>query len=151
MLIPWPPEQLAARRGNFARMADEAGLPHGDRSHWYDSTPAHHASEWAGERGSADAFRKGVFQAYFVEDRNIASPDVLCEIAVQAGQDPTDLRVALAEGRYRDRVAAQYEEARAVGVTGVPTFVAGKYALVGAQPYQVFHKLMEAVGGERKG
>jgi predicted DsbA family dithiol-disulfide isomerase len=149
-LIPWPPEQLAARRANFARLAEEAGLPHGERAHWYDSTPAHQAAEWAGERGIDDAFRKGVFHAYFVEDRNIGSPDVLCDIAAGLGQDAADLRVALADGRYRERVSTQYEEARAVGVTGVPTFVAQKYAIVGAQPYEVFHKLMEAVGGDKK-
>jgi predicted DsbA family dithiol-disulfide isomerase len=149
-LIPWPPEQLAARRANFARLADEAGLPHGDRRHWYDSTPAHEAAEWARENGAEDAFRKGVFHAYFVEDRNIGSPEVLGDIATQLGLDAADLRAGLAEGRYRQRVADQYEEARAVGVTGVPTFVADHYAIVGAQPYDVFHRLMAAVEAQRK-
>lgn len=148
MTIPWPPEQLATRRGNFARLAEEAGLPHGERSHWYDSIPAHQAAEWAGERGVGDAFRRAVFHAYFVQDRNIASPEVLGKIAAELGQDTADLRAALAEARYRDRVAAQCQEAVAMGVTGVPTFVAGGYAIVGAQAYELFHRLMEAVGEE---
>ena len=38
---------MAAGRSNFARLADESGLPHGERTHWYDSTPAHEAAEWA--------------------------------------------------------------------------------------------------------
>jgi predicted DsbA family dithiol-disulfide isomerase len=33
-----------------------------------------------------------------------------------------------------------------MGVTAVPTFVSEGYALVGAHPYENFHKLMEAAG-----
>lgn len=150
MEVPWTPEQRAQRGANFARLADEAGLEHGTRSHWYNSTPAHEAAEWAGERGAGDAFRKGIYRAYFVEDGNIGSANVLAEIAGQLGLDAAALRADLASGTYRDRVQTQYEEARAVGVTAVPTFVAEGYALVGAHPYENFHRLMGAAGVDRR-
>ena len=140
----------AARRANFARLADQEGLEHGDRAHWYDSTPAHEAAEWARETGAGDTLRHAIFRAYFVHDRNIGSTDILCDVASEAGIDATDLRTALNEGRYHDRVAAQYQESRAMGVTGVPTFVSGRYAIVGAHPYENFLKLMEAVGATPK-
>jgi len=140
---------MAAGRSNFARLADEAGLPHGERTHWYDSTPAHEATEWAGEQGLGDAFRWAVYKAYFVDNVNIGSADVLADIAAQLGGDAESLRTALREGTYRDQVHAQYEEARGIGVTAVPTFVAdNRYALVGAHPYENFRKLMEAVEKE---
>ena len=145
MLVPWPPEQLAARRGHFAQAAAENGLEVGERTHWYDSTPAHEAVEWAVEHGGADELRRAVFRAYFVHDRNIASPKVLADLAEGAGLDGEALRAALQEGRYRERIAAQYEEARSVGVTAVPTFIAQPYALVGAHPYENFRKLMDSV------
>ena len=148
--LPWSPEQRAARGSNFARLADEAGLEHGTRSHWYNSTPAHEAAEWANEHGAGDAFRKGIYRAYFVLDQNIGSADVLAGIAQDLGLDADDLRAALSDGRYRERVEAQYEQARAVGVTAVPTFVAEGYALVGAHPYDNFHRLMEAAGAKRR-
>ena len=85
-----------------------------------------------------------------MHDQNIGSTDVLAGIANELGLNADDLRAALVEGRYRDRVQAQYEEARAVGVTAVPTFVAGGYALVGAHPYENFHRLMEAAGIRRR-
>ena len=75
---------------------------------------------------------------------------MLADIAEQLGLDPDDLRTALRDGRYRDLVEAQYDEARAAGVTAVPTFVAEGYALVGAHPYENFHKLMEAAGALRR-
>ena len=142
---------MRAQRGsNFARLADEAGLPHGTRSHWYNSTPAHEAAEWADEHGGGDAFRKAIYGAYFVDDRNIGSVDVLADLASGVGLDADDLRAALETGRYRDRVQEQYDESRGIGVTAVPTFVAGGHALVGAHPYENFHRLMEAAGIERR-
>jgi predicted DsbA family dithiol-disulfide isomerase len=144
--IPWDPATMAARRGNFARLAAQDGLEVGTREHWYDSTPAHEASEWATERGAGDAFRRGVYRAYFVHDRNIGSPEVLAGIAAEAGLDGAALQEDLHEGTYRDRIAAQYAEARSLGVTAVPTFVAGRYAIVGAQPYEAFCHLMEVLG-----
>ena len=145
-LIPWPPERLAQARANFERMAREAGLDVGVRTHWYNSDLAHEATVWAREIGAEDAFHRAVFRAYFVDDRNIGSPDVLAGIATDLGLAAADLRVALAERRYRESVVAQYEEAREIGVTAVPTFVAEGYAIVGAQPYEAFHRLMAAVG-----
>ena len=138
--LPFSPERLAAGRRNFERLADEAGLPYGQRKHWYDSRPAHEARLWADQHGAGDAFKRRVFAAYFVDDRNIASPDLLAGIAAELGLDGDD----------RERVEAEYAEAREVGVTAVPTFVAGGYALVGAHPIENLRKLMDHVGASRR-
>lgn len=148
--VPWPPELRAERGENFRRLADEAGLPHADRTHWFDSEPAHEASEWARVRGAEEAFRHKIYDAYFVKNINIGSPDVLAEIAESLELDSQDLRVALTEGRYRESVQQQFVQARQVGVTGVPTFVAGGYAIVGAQPYSMFERLMEVLEESRR-
>ena len=37
---------------------------------------------------------------------------------------------------------------RQVGVTGVPTFVAGRYGVVGAQPYEALEALVRKAGPE---
>lgn len=144
--IPGSPGEMAARRANFERLAAEAGLDVGERTHWYDSTLAHEAAQWAGDWGAGDVFRRGVFREYFVPNRNIGSKEILVRIAVEIGLDGAELAAALDERRYRERVLAQYEEARSLGITAVPTFVAGRYAVVGAQPYEAFHRLMAAVG-----
>jgi predicted DsbA family dithiol-disulfide isomerase len=148
--LPFSPERLAEGRRNFERLADEAGLPYGPRAHWYDSKPAHQAYLWAEERGVGDAFKRKLFEAYFVGDKNIASSDLLAGIAAELGLDGDDLRAALAEGRYRTQVESEYEEARQVGVTAVPTFVAGGYALVGAPPLENLRRLMDHVGAARR-
>ncbi len=150
-LIPWPPETLAQRSAAFRERAEAEGLEVGERKHWYDSRPAHEAALWAAAQGKGDAFRKAIYRAYFVEDRNIGSPDVLAELAAEQGLAAADLRKALGERHYRAEVEAQYEEARQIGVTAVPTFVADGKALVGAYPYEMFEKLMAMIGTPKRG
>ena len=89
-----------------------------------------------------------MFEAYFVHDRNIGSPAVLAELAGEIGLPGDELRAALADGRYLPQVRAEYQEARELGITAVPTFIAGDYALVGAHPYENFEKLMAAAGAQ---
>jgi predicted DsbA family dithiol-disulfide isomerase len=129
-------------------MANEAGLEVGERTHWYNSDLAHEADQWAREQGAADAFHRAIYRAYFVQDRNIGSADVLVELANGLGLNGEDLHAALADRRYRADVLAEYQEAREAGVTAVPTFVAEGYAIVGAHPYETFRRLMAAIGQE---
>jgi predicted DsbA family dithiol-disulfide isomerase len=151
MAVPYSPERLAEGRARFGALADAEGLEYGPRTHWYDSKPAHEATAWATAHGDADAFKRAVFRAYFVENRNIGSADVLAGLAADVGLDGDDLRAALDDGRHRATVEQQYAEARMLGVTAVPTFVAAnRAALVGAHPYESFEKLMAHVGARRR-
>lgn len=148
--IPFSPERLAQGRAAFQKLADEAGLPYGERKHWYNTDLAHEATEWARDQGALPAMHDAIMRAYFVEDRNIGSVAVLRELAASLDLDADDLARALAERRYRERVKEQYAEARQIGVTAVPTFVADNLAIVGAHPYQSFERLMEAVKAARR-
>ena len=144
------PDRYRSRGGQFEEVARAEGLEVGERTHRYNSTPAHEASLWADEQGQGDEFRRALYRAYFADNINIASPDVLLPIAATLGLDVEDLRTALDERRYRGRVLEQFEEAHNMGVTAVPTFVAGGYALVGAHPLENFRKLLAAAGAEPK-
>ena len=44
--------------------------------------------------------------------------------------------------------ADDWEKSRQYGVTGVPTFVAGGYGVVGAQPYEALEQLLNTVAAE---
>jgi predicted DsbA family dithiol-disulfide isomerase len=146
--IPWPPERTAAAHARFEQVARAEGLAYGMRTHWYNSGPAHQAALWADAHGDGEAFRRGVYRAYFADDLNIASADVLADIAERLALDTDDLRQALAEGRYRDDVEQQFQLARDMGVTAVPAYVAGRYLLVGAQPYEIYRQLIETAQAE---
>ena len=150
---PWDPELRRQSREHFERLAREAGLPLGSRTRLANSRLALEAAEWAKALGPAahDGLHRAIFQAYFVDGRNIGDVEVLVEAATSCGLDPADLRLALAEGRYREAVQKQGEEARELGVTAVPTFLAGGYVVVGAQPSEALRRLMRAVGAQPRG
>jgi len=135
---------MAAARERFAQVAKAEGLAYGERTHWYNSVPAHEAALWADEHGDGEAFRRAVYRAYFVDGLNIGQADVLAELARANGLDGEALRAALAAGEYRARVEEQFGYARQAGITGVPAYVAGNYLMVGAQPYEVYEKLVDA-------
>lgn len=105
---------------------------------------------WADEQGRGDDFRHALYQAYFRDNINIGATEVLTELASGLGLDAAALREALEERRYRGRVLEQFQQAHEIGVTAVPTFVAGGYALVGAHPLENFRKLIEAAGEQPK-
>jgi predicted DsbA family dithiol-disulfide isomerase len=76
-----------------------------------------------------------IYQAYFVEARNIGDPDLLVELAASVGLPAEEARAVLTERRFKDAVDADWARSHQYGVTGVPTFVAAGYGVVGAQPY----------------
>ena len=89
-----------------------------------------------------------MYRAYFADGLNVGSTDVLGGLADSLKLDSGDPQTALTEARYRDRVNEQFEFARATGVTGVPAYSAGRYMMVGAQPYEVFCQLIETAQAE---
>ncbi len=146
--IPWPSERMAAAHARFEPVAAAEGLVYRARTHWYNSLPAHEAALWADEHGDGEAFRRRVYGAYFADLLNIGASEVLAELAVDVGLPADGLREALAQGRYRDEVNRQFQYARDAGITGVPAYTAGRYLMVGAQPFDVYRQLIDTVLAE---
>ena len=132
-----------------ARM-DAEGLPYGRRTHTYNSRLAQELGKWADTQPGGAALHDALYKAYFVDARNIGDPDILVEIAETVGLDGTEARQVLEERRFKDAVDADWQKSAAYGVTGVPTFVAARYGVVGAQPYEVLEQLVEKAGAPRR-
>ena len=121
----------------YARMKslmDEEGLPYGKRTHTYNSRLAQELGTWAESQAGGEAIHDALNKAYFVEGKNIGAADVLLEIAESVGLSRNDARNVLENRLCKDAVDADWAKSRQYGVTGVPTFVAGGYGVVGAQP-----------------
>ena len=56
----------------------------------------------------------------------------------------------LTERRFKDAVDVDWAKSHQYGVTGVPTFVADRYGVVGAQPYEVLEQLVDKAGAKRR-
>ena len=59
------------------KVAEELGLPLGERKKTYNSRLAQELGKWAETKGKGDEFHDAVFRAYFVDGKNIAKADVL--------------------------------------------------------------------------
>ncbi len=137
----------------FTRMKglmDAEGLPYERRTHTYNSRLAQELGKWADTQPGGAALHDALYKAYFVAARNIADPDILIEIAGSVGLPAEEARAILEERRFKDAVDADWAKSHAYGVTGVPTFVAGRYGVVGAQPYEVLEELVEKAGAPRR-
>lgn len=129
-----------------ARMQAE-GLPYGDRSMTYNSRLAQELGAWADTQPGGEAIHDALFRAYFVDGLDIGDPKVLVTIAAKVGLPADKAREVLEKRSFKDAVDADWAKSRQYGVTGVPTFVAGGYGVVGAQPYEALEQLAKQARG----
>ncbi len=124
--------------------ADDLGLPVRERTRVHNSRRATELGKWAEAQDRGDAFHEAIFRAYFAEGLNISDVTVLREICAGLGLDPDEAERVLSEGSYRGAVDDDWDYSRRLGVTAVPTFLAAGRAVVGAQPYEVLERLVQA-------
>lgn len=151
--IPQPGIELAelfAGRGydleaSFERLrqvAAELALPLARRTRSYNSRRAQELGKWAESLGRGDAFRAAVYQAYFVSGRNIAKVDELVSLAAGLGLDAEQARQVLQQKNYAGAVDADWQRAKELGVTAVPTFSWHGQTLVGFTSYATLRQLV---------
>ena len=104
------------------------------------SRKAFEAVEFAREVGRFSEMHKAIFEGFFRSGYDLADIGVLVEIGASVGLDGEELRRALKEGRYTEKVVADEREAKEIGISGVPAIVIsnGESAILvsGAEPYE---------------
>jgi predicted DsbA family dithiol-disulfide isomerase len=138
-------EQTAAAEGLEYHLTD-AGLTG-------NTLDAHQLVHLAASRGREDEMLERLYKAYFTEQRSIFDLESLLPLAADEGLDASEVREALESGVYVEAVTRDLNEARSLGVTGVPFFVIdGRYGISGAQATDVFSRaLAMAKESERSG
>jgi predicted DsbA family dithiol-disulfide isomerase len=82
----------------------------------------------------------------FHSTRDLSQWEVLRSVAEAIGLDADEMQREVASGKYEANVADQVRWAYQIGVTGVPTYaINDRYAIVGAQPYEVFKNALEKI------
>jgi len=107
---------------------------------------AHRLIHWAGLEGRQNAVINALFRSYFRDGRDIGQAEVLADITASAGMDRALTVRLLATDADRDDLAARDRDARAKGVTAVPTFlIAQHYVLAGAQPVFAWQQVIDDI------
>ena len=106
---------------------------------------AHRVTHLAKALGLGLPIHERFLRAQLVEGEILDDPDTLVRLAAEVGVPEADTRRVLASDAYAAEVEADIEEARAIGVNGVPFFVLDRrYGISGAQPAELFLEALQA-------
>jgi protein disulfide-isomerase len=132
--------QVEAMNKNVELMAKNAGLDYKlSSTKVFNSYKAHRLIQLAKSKGLGDEVEEALFQANFVHNKNLGQPEELIEIGRQIGLSEADVNEALGNEVYAEKVDHDLQEARQLGISGVPFFVFDrKYGVSGAQRVEVF-------------
>jgi protein-disulfide isomerase len=105
-----------------------------------------HPSARGAAEAAACADEQGQFWAYhdklFENNRALAKEDLL-RYATDTGLDAARFQACFDERRFKEKVEADLQAARAVGISGTPAFVVNGVLLSGAQPAESFYKVID--------
>lgn len=144
------PIDVAAAKMAMSRLMAEENLPYGERVMTYNSRRAQELAKWVTAKGGRISIHDFLFQAYFVDGRNIANIETLVEIAKVIGESTEEAHEVLTKGTFAKQVDCDWQRSRELGITAVPTFLVGEHLLVGAQTYDALVQLIVAGGAKRR-
>ncbi|MHA1129541.1 MAG: DsbA family oxidoreductase [Candidatus Helarchaeota archaeon] len=102
-------------------------------------------AEFAREYGIFDECHNRIFQAYFLEGKDIEQEEILIEIIRDLNLNPNELKQKWHEEIYYKIIRDSIRELHSVGITSVPTFFIGnnkQHILVGVHPQEQIEKII---------
>jgi predicted DsbA family dithiol-disulfide isomerase len=147
----FPEEQARQMMTQITESGSAIGLDyHFDQVVLANTVKAHQLLHEARIQGFQHEMEERLFEAHFVEGKNIDDVNILVNLASEVGMNITALDVKILSGQYTTELEADIELAQQFGVRGVPFFVFDrKYAVSGAQEPETFLKTMEQVLAEK--
>jgi predicted DsbA family dithiol-disulfide isomerase len=123
---------------------DREGLPYNVDRRWaYNSRLAQELAKWAETKSDGEKIHDALFRAYFVDAKNIGQREVLVDLAKQIGLPADEATDVLLSRSFKETVDDDWQRCATFGINAVPTFLAGRYLLVGAQPYDQLERLVQ--------
>jgi len=110
---------------------------------------AHRIIRWAMSPGVQNEVAEGLMKAYFEDCAFLGDRALLVEVAQAAGMDGDLVRDLLASEKDKDLIAAEVNQAHAMGIQGVPMFIFnGKSGVSGAQDSSVLVQVIDKIQAE---
>ncbi|HLK88952.1 MAG TPA: DsbA family protein [Polyangia bacterium] len=108
-------------------------------------------AELARDHGRLEPFRSAAFEAHWRQGKNLEDDGDLGDVAVAAGLPREAALAAADDPAMLARVDDKQAEARAAGVSGIPTFIIAGQEVVGCQPYEALAAAAARAGVPRRG
>ncbi len=124
--IPFSPAQLRNIHADIHRIADHEGIP----LIVPDSFPINGLHGLRGalalqDRAEFAEYHRRVFRAAWAENRDISQPEIIVDIATEAGCDRQDFSQRISSAPIKERLKEQSTELIESGIFGVPSFIVG--------------------------
>jgi predicted DsbA family dithiol-disulfide isomerase len=146
-----PAAYMARAQEGVNRLATSVGLHLRLHERLINSRPTLQAAEFAREQGRFDAMHDELMKAYWDDGRDVSDMSVLRDVAARAGVDVAGMEAAVQANRFGDYLDARRQEAEELGISGIPAHViADRYLVMGAQPYDLFERVMAKLGVPRR-
>lgn len=144
------PAQAKERFKMFEENAKTVGLTYNyDIIQMTNTFDAHRLAKYASTKVLEEKLTTRLMKAYFTDGKNLSDATTLIELSREVGLDEKEVKNILESNQYADEVQAQIEEARKVGVQGVPFFVVNrKYGVSGAQQEEYFTQVLNQIWQE---
>ena len=141
----FPIEQARQMNNQVAQAGKAIGLTYNvEQIVVANSFKAHNLIQLAKTQQKQNEIEEKLFEAYFAEGKNIDDIPTLIEVAEKAGLNINGLAEALENADVAKEVQADVDDARKLGIRGVPFFAFNrKYAISGAQEPTAFLSTLE--------
>ena len=143
------PERIRGAWGHLEAVAAEVGLTMKRPDRVINSRLALSTAEFARDQGKYDEVRVALTKAHWEGTAQLDRVEDLQRVAAGAGLDPDALKRELAAGRYEALLDRHRADAESVGINAIPAHIVGRrYLLLGAQPYEAFIEVLDALRAE---
>jgi len=140
------PERIRGAWGRLETVAAEVGLTMKRPDRVINSRLALSTAEFARDHGKYDEVRVALTKAHWEGTAQLDRVEDLRRVVTDAGLDPDALERELDAGRYEALLDQHRADAESVGINAIPAHIVGqRYLLVGAQPYDAFIEVLDAL------
>ena len=136
---------IESAHARLAGLMAAEGLPFAPAARIPNTRLAQELAAWGIAAGRGE-IGDALYRAHFAEGKDIGDPATLVALAVAVGLDAALAGEVLRTRSHRAQIDQEWQRARSLGVTGVPTFAIGRRGVVGAQPYDVLESFVLAAG-----
>lgn len=133
--------QLKQNQQHLVEVGEKAGIEFNfnQRSRIFNTLDCHVLLDFAQNQNKQTQLKLALFKAYFGEGLNVSDQAVLIKAAVSVGLEQQEVENALADETLREKVKAEEEKYKSLGINSVPAFIINdQYLISGGQPVESF-------------
>jgi predicted DsbA family dithiol-disulfide isomerase len=140
--LEYPSEQWKMMLENLERIAQEENIPLSKLNFITNSKDALLLSEAAKQCGREIFYtlHEKLFEAYFVDGKNIGDRNILKTIASSCGIDNETIEASWTDSNLNKRLMNNFNTARAHNIQSVPSFIFGERVLTGVVAEATFRE-----------